>query len=144
MKTLPSPEGFRKARWIRRKRSLIGFFVFLASILVVLFFDYYMVAISKFFAVRSSKEIEEKAGELSRMSDKERHKILSEIRYLMTFDRVEEARVKVLKYLERENSAEGNYLAATVYLRQGDIQSAYRYLKEAVRINPDYYEAKQK
>ncbi len=144
MKTLPSPEGFRKARWIRRKRSLIGFFIFLAFVLVVLFFDYYMVAISKFFAVRSSKEIEEKAGELSRMSDKERHQILSEIRDLMASDRVEEARVKVLKYLERENSAEGNYLAATVYLRQGDFQSAYRYLKEAVRLNPDYYEAKQK
>ena len=58
--------------------------------------------------------------------------------------KVEEARQAILSYLQRESSAEGNYLAGLVYMRQGDVGSAYRYFKEAVRLQPDYYEPQQK
>lgn len=139
----PSAEAFRKARWIRRKRGLIGFFLFLGGIVAILFFDYYMVAVSKFFAARSAKEIEERAGKYVRLSDRERQEMLDGVKKLLASGRIEEARVNILRYLEKESTAEGNYIAALVYIRQGDVHSAYRYLKESLKINPNNYEARQ-
>ncbi|MCX7982650.1 MAG: tetratricopeptide repeat protein [Syntrophales bacterium] len=82
-------------------------------------------------------------GQFVRLSERERREKLDEIKALLASGRVEEARVNVLKYLEREKTEEGNFLAGMVSIRQGDIHSAYRYLKEALRLNPDYYEARQ-
>jgi len=141
---MPSPEKFRRARWIRRKRSLISFFVFLGVIITLLFFDYYLNFISKKLIFMQAKEVEEKAGKNIKVSEAERTAIFQKVKDLMMAGKMEEARIEILKYLEREKSAEGNYLAALVYLRHGDIHSSYRYLKEALKINPDYYEAKQK
>ena len=139
----PSTETFRKVRWIRRRRGLIGFFVFLSFIVFILFFDYYWVMISKALK-QPSRETEQTAGAFLKVSEKERLDIFSRTRTLLTEGKVEEARQLILNYLQKEGNAEGFYLAGLVYLRQGDVNSAYRNLKEAVRLKPDYYEAQQK
>jgi hypothetical protein len=129
---MPSPEKFRRARWIMMKRSLISFFVFLGVIITLLFFDYYLNFISKKLIFMQAKEVEEKAGKNIKVSEAERTAIFQKVKDLMMAGKMEEARIEILKYLEREKSAEGNYLAALVYLRHGDIHSSYRYLKEAL------------
>lgn len=139
----PSPEAFRKVKWIRRKRGLIGFFLFLFVIAVVLFFDYYWVLISRAWK-QPSQVIETTAGKFMKVSEKERRETFDETRKLLDEGRVEDARQLILKFLQKEGSAEAYYLAGLVYTRQGDVQSAYRNFKEAIRLKPDYYEAQQK
>ena len=139
----PSADAFRKVKWIRRKRGLIGFFVFLSVIAFVLFFDYYWVLISRALK-QPSQLVETTAGKFMKVSEKERRETFEETRKLLDAGQVEEARQLILKYLQKEGNAEGYYLAGLVYTRQGDVQSAYRNFKEAIRLKPDYYEAQQK
>lgn len=139
----PSPDAFRKVKWIRRKRGLIGFFAFLSVIGFILFFDYYWDLISRTLK-QPSREAETTAGKFLKVSDKERRDTFDKTRQLLNVGSVEEARQLILKYLQKESNAEGNYLAGLVYMRQGDINSAYRYFKEAIRLKPDYYDAQQK
>lgn len=139
----PSSDAFRKVKWIKRRRGLIGFFTFLLFVSFVLFFDYYWVLISR-IAKQPSQAVEEAAGKFMKVSKKERLDIFDRTRKFLEAGKVEEARQLILKYLQREGNAEGFYLAGLVYMRQGDIQSAYRNFKEAIRLQPDYYEAQQK
>jgi Tfp pilus assembly protein PilF len=78
------------------------------------------------------------------MGDKERRETLIRIRQLLDTGQVEKARQDILAYLKRESTAEGFYLAGLIYMRQGDVNSAYRNFKEAIRLKPDFYEAQQK
>ncbi len=41
MTCAPTTLDFRKAKWMKRKRGLKGFFLFLSFIVLVLFFDLY-------------------------------------------------------------------------------------------------------
>ena len=59
----PSYEAFRKVKWIKRKRGLIGFFTFLALITTVLFFDYYWALISRVIK-QPSRVVEQIAGSI--------------------------------------------------------------------------------
>jgi len=99
------------------------------------------VTISHYFGYRPSREIERQAGRFERVSEQERSDIFRRVNGLLTSGRIDDAKQVILNYLGREQTAQGNYLAGLVYLRQGDIHSAYRYLKEAIRIDPDYYDA---
>ncbi|MDQ5985435.1 MAG: Beta-barrel assembly-enhancing protease [Syntrophus sp. SKADARSKE-3] len=139
----PSSEAFRKVKWIRRKRGLIGFFAFLSVVAFVLFFDYYWVLIARVMK-QPSQATEQAAGKFTKVNEKERHEIFDRTNKFLESGNVEEARKLILGYLKRESNAEGFYLAGIVYMRQGDVQSAYRNLKEAIRLQPDYYVAQQK
>jgi tetratricopeptide (TPR) repeat protein len=139
----PSAETFRKVKWIRRRRGMIGFFVFLCLVAAVLFFDYYWVLVSRTWK-QPSRETEETAGAFLKMGDKEREETLARVRQLLDTGQVEKARQDILAYLKRESTAEGFYLAGLVYMRQGDVNSAYRNFKEAIHLKPDSYEAQQK
>ena len=121
----------------------MAFFLFLCAVVFILFFDYYWVMISRALK-EPSRETEKAAGQFLKMGEGERKAIFSQTRALLDAGRVEEARQVILNYLQRENSAEGNYLAGLVYMSQGDVNSAYRSLKESVRLQPDYYAAQQK
>lgn len=139
----PSPEAFRKAKWIRRRRGIIGFFAFLSFIVAILFFDYYWVLISRAFK-EPSRESGQSAYHIMKVSGKERREIFDGTRKLLDTGRVDEARQLIRQYLQRESSAEGSYLAGLVYMRQGDVSGAYRNFTEALRTQPDYHEAQQK
>jgi tetratricopeptide (TPR) repeat protein len=139
----PSSDAFRKVKWIKRRRGLIAFFTFLVFVSFILFFDYYWVLITRVMK-QPSQVVEQAAGKFMKVSEKERQNIFAETRRLLGAGKVDEARQLILKYLQRESNAEGFYLAGLVYMRQGDVQSAYRNLKEAIRLKPDYYEAQQK
>ena len=91
-----------------------------------------------------SRVVEQIAGKHLKVSETERRDIFERTNKSLQVGKVEEARQAILSYLQRESSAEGNYLAGLVYMRQGDVGSAYRYFKEAVRLQPDYYEPQQK
>ena len=139
----PSSDAFRKVKWIKRRRGLIGFFTFLVFVSFILFFDYYWVLISQIMK-QPSQVAEQAAGKFMKVSEKERLDIFDRTRKLLDAGKVEEARQLILKYLQRESNVEGFYLAGLVYMRQGDVSSAYRNFKEAIRLQPDYYEAQQK
>jgi tetratricopeptide (TPR) repeat protein len=139
----PSADAFRKVKWLRRRRGLIAFFTFLLFVSFILFFDYYWVLISRVIK-HPSQAVEQAAGKFMKVSEKERLDIFDRTRKLLDAGKVEEARQLILKYLQRESNPEGFYLAGLVYMRQGDVQSAYRNFKEAIRLQPDYYEAQQK
>jgi tetratricopeptide (TPR) repeat protein len=139
----PSSDAFRKVKWIKRKRGLIGFFTFLVFVSFILFFDYYWVLITRVMK-QPSQLTEQAAGKFIKVSEKERLDIFDRTRKLLDAGKVEEARQLILKYLQRENNAEGFYLAGLVYMRQGDVSSAYRNFKEAIRLKPDYYDAQHK
>jgi len=139
----PSSDAFRKVKWIKRRRGMIAFFTFLLFISFILFFDYYWVLITRIMK-QPSQVAEQAAGKFIKMSEKERQDIFDRTRKLLEAGKVEEARQFILKYLQRESNAEGFYLAGLVYMRQGDVSSAYRNFKEAIRLKPDYYEAQQK
>jgi hypothetical protein len=57
----PSAETFRKVKWIRRRRGMIGFFLFLSMVVAVLFFDYYWALVSRTWK-QPSRETEQAAG----------------------------------------------------------------------------------
>ncbi len=139
----PSARAFRKVKWIKRKRGLVAFFTFLAVVAFILFFDYYYVLISRIIQ-RPSNVAEQAAGKYLKVSVAERQNALERTKKLLDAGQVEEARKAILAYLQRESNAEGNYLAGLVYMRQGDVGSAFRYFKEATRLQGDFYEAKQK
>ncbi|MCX5829530.1 MAG: tetratricopeptide repeat protein [Deltaproteobacteria bacterium] len=139
----PSSDVFRKVKWLKRRRGLIGFFTFLLFVSFILFFDYYWVLISRIMK-QPSQVTEQAAGKFMKVSEKERLDIFDRTKKLLEAGKVEEARQLILKYLQRESNAEGFYLAGIVYMRQGDVSSAYRNFKEAIRLQPDYYEAQQK
>jgi len=139
----PSSDAFRKVKWIKRRRGLIGFFTFLLFVSSILFFDYYWVLISRIMK-QPSQLTEQAAGKFMKVSEKERLDIFDRTRKFLEAGKVEEARRLILKYLQRESNAEGFYLAGLVYMRQGDVSSAYRNFKEALRLQPEYYDAQQK
>ncbi|MFA5179782.1 MAG: tetratricopeptide repeat protein [Syntrophales bacterium] len=139
----PSSDAFRKVKWIKRRRGLIAFFTFLVFVSFILFFDYYWVLITRVMK-QPSQIVEKTAGKFMKVSEKERQDIFARTRNLLDAGKVEEARQLILKYLQKESNAEGFYLAGLVYMRQGDVSSAYRYFKEAIRLRPDYYEAQEK
>ena len=139
----PSSDAFRKVKWIKRRRGLIGFFTFLLFISFILFFDYYWVLITRVIK-QPSQIVEQTAGKFIKVSEKERLDIFDRTRKFLEVGKVEEARQLILKYLQRESNAEGFYLAGLVYMRQGDVSSAYRNFKEAIRLQPEYYDAQQK
>jgi len=139
----PSSDAFRKVKWIKRRRGLIGFFTFLLFISFILFFDYYWVLITRVIK-QPSQIVEQTAGKFMKVSEKERLDIFDRTRKFLEAGKVEEARQLILKYLQRDSNAEGFYLAGLVYMRQGDVSSAYRNFKEAIRLKPDYYEAQEK
>ncbi len=139
----PSSDAFRKVKWIKRRRGIIGFFTFLVFVSFILFFDYYWVLITRVMK-QPSQIVEQTAGKFMKVSEKERLDIFDRTRKLLEAGKVEEARQLILKYLQRESNAEGFYLAGLVYMRQGDVSSAYRNFKEAIRLKPDYYEAQEK
>jgi cellulose synthase operon protein C len=139
----PSSDAFRKVKWIKRRRGFIAFFMFLVFVSFILFFDYYWVLITR--VMKQPSQVTEKlAGKFMKVSEKERLDIFDRTRKLLEAGKVEEARQLILKYLQLESNAEGFYLAGLVYMRQGDVSSAYRNFKEAIRLKPDYYEAQQK
>jgi tetratricopeptide (TPR) repeat protein len=139
----PSSDAFRKVKWIKRKRGIIAFFIFLVFVSFILFFDYYWVLITRVMK-QPSQIVEKTAGKFMKVSEKERQETFTRTKNLLDAGKVEDARQLILKYLQKETSAEGLYLAGLVYMRQGDVSSAYRNFKEAVRLKPDYYEAQQK
>jgi len=139
----PSADAFRKVKWIKRRRGLIGFFTFLLFISFILFFDYYWVLITRVIK-QPSQIVEQTAGKFMKVSEKERRDIFDRTRKFLKAGKVEEARQLILKYLQRDSNAEGFYLAGLVYMRQGDVSSAYRNFKEALRLQPEYYDAQQK
>ena len=138
----PSSDAFRKVKWLKRKRGLIAFFTFLIFVFSILFFDYYWVLISRNMK-QPSQVTEQTAGKFMKVSEKERLDIFDRTRKLSEAGKLEEARQIILKYLQRESNAEGFYLAGAVYMREGDINSAYSNFKEAIRLQPDYYRAQE-
>jgi tetratricopeptide (TPR) repeat protein len=139
----PSSDAFRKVKWIKRRRGFIAFFTFLVFVSFILFFDYYWVLITRVMK-QQSQIVEQTAGKFMKVSEKERLDIFDRTRKSLEAGKVEEARQLILKYLQRESNAEGFYLAGLVYMRQGDVQSAYRNFREALRLQPEYYDAQQK
>jgi tetratricopeptide (TPR) repeat protein len=139
----PSADAFRKVKWIKRRRGIIGFFTFLLFVSFILFFDYYWVLITRIMK-QPSQVAEQAAGKFMKVSEKERLDIFDRTRKFLDAGKVEDARQLILKYLQRDSNAEGFYLAGLVYMRQGDVSSAYRNFKEALRLQPEYYAAQEK
>ncbi len=80
-----------------------------------------------------------------RVSDAERRALLGTVKALLDEGKVDESLNLLVKHLEVDPEfAEAHYLAATAYLRGGQIQSAYSHLRHATRLRPDYYEAQEK
>jgi hypothetical protein len=130
----PSADAFRKVKWIKRRRGLVAFFTFLLFVSFLLFFDYYWVLITR--VMRQPSQIAEKAaGKFIKVSEKDRLDIFNRTRNLLEAGRVEEARQLILKYLQRETTAEGFYLAGLVYMRQGDVSSAYRNFADIIKMS---------
>ena len=56
----PSSDAFRKVKWLRRRRGLIGFFTFLLFVSFILFFDYYWVLITR--VMKQPSQVTEQAA----------------------------------------------------------------------------------
>lgn len=109
----------------------------------ILFFDNILNYITAGGA-KAPGRIDKEGARISRITDGERKAALADIRKMIDEGRIDEARVQVLRLLQKDVSPEAHFLAGTVYLRQGNIKGAYDHLKDATKLKDNYIEAQQK
>lgn len=93
-----------------------------------------------------SQQVEKEAKEKKvRISEAEWKSISATVKTLIDEGKLDDALNNLTKVLAgNPDIAEANYLAGTIYLRQGRVQIAYDKLRQATTLRPDYYEAQEK
>lgn len=131
----------------RERKKRLRFAGIVASVVILAGFLLFFDNILNYFSSGKPKapgKIDREGARVSQISDAERQMILARVRKAIEAGKIDEARVEILNLLQKDNSAEGHFLAGTVYLRQGNIKGAYDHLRDAVKLKENYIEAQQK
>ncbi len=121
-------------------RILTGGFLVVAAIAALFFAD-----IVEYFARDQKKQAAVQAEKTVVFNDAQRQAFLEPVKRTIEQGNLSEARSLLLKHLEKDPTfADANYWTGVIYLRQGKVQVAHKYLQEALKLRPNYYAAQER
>ena len=126
----------------RRKKIIIGVIAAVAFVASLYGYDVYNMYVGKKASKPSRKMQESARVALEKENVALRAHALKEAEAKLNEGRPEEAKVILMKYLSRDpQNAEVHYQIGKVFLRQGQMQGAFDYSRQATMLKPDYGEA---